>query len=151
MRRKELEITDRAEIEAIIADAMICRLAMCDGDRPYIVPMNFGYRDNTFFFHCAAEGRKLGILADNNRVCLQLDADTEVERGDTACDFGMKYRSVIAFGTATIIDDASEKAAALDALVQHYSVSPEEYPEALLKVMKVIKVEVESITAKRSE
>jgi nitroimidazol reductase NimA-like FMN-containing flavoprotein (pyridoxamine 5'-phosphate oxidase superfamily) len=80
-----------------------------------------------------------------------MDVDAELKRGDTACGFGMKYRSVIAFGAATIIDDASEKAAALDTIVQHYSASPEEYPEALLNVMKVIKVEIESITAKKSE
>jgi nitroimidazol reductase NimA-like FMN-containing flavoprotein (pyridoxamine 5'-phosphate oxidase superfamily) len=151
MRRKELEINDRAEIEATIAEATVCRVAMCDGDRPYIVAMNFGYRDNRFYFHCAAEGRKLDILANNDRVCLQMDVGAEIERGDTACEFGMKYRSVIAFGTATIIDDASEKAAALDTIVQHYSVSPEEYPEALLNVMKVIEVEIESMTAKKSE
>ena len=151
MRRKELEITERAGIEAIIAKATVCRLAMCDGDRPYIVALSFGYSDNSFYFHCATEGKKLDILATNNRVCLQLDADVKVERGDTACDFGVKYESVIAYGTATILDDPSEKTEALDILVQHYSASPEEYPEALVNATKVIKVEIESMTAKKSE
>ena len=36
MRRKDREITDRAEIEAIIAKAQVCRLAMVDEDLPYI-------------------------------------------------------------------------------------------------------------------
>jgi nitroimidazol reductase NimA-like FMN-containing flavoprotein (pyridoxamine 5'-phosphate oxidase superfamily) len=151
MRRKEMEMSDRAEIEAIIAEAMVCRLAMCDGDRPYIVPMSFGYRDGKLYFHCATEGKKLGILAKNDKVCFEMDVDQEVKRGGSACDFGMKYRSVIGFGAASIIDDPSEKAAALDVIARHYSASPEEYPEALLEVMKVIQVEIESMTGKKSE
>jgi nitroimidazol reductase NimA-like FMN-containing flavoprotein (pyridoxamine 5'-phosphate oxidase superfamily) len=151
MRRKEKAITERAELEAILAEATVCRLAMCDADRPYIVPMNFGYRGGALYFHCATEGKKLGILARNDRVCFEMDVDHEVKRGDNACDFGMKYRSVIGFGSASIIDDPSQKAEALDIVVEHYSASPGEYPEALLKAVKVIKVEIESMTGKKSE
>ncbi len=151
MRRKDLEMASQTEIEAIIAEAMICRLAMCDGNQPYIVPLNFAYRDDTLYFHCAIQGKKLDILANNNRVCFEMDVGLELKRGDSACASGMKYGSVIGFGTATVIDDPSEKAAALDILVEHYSVSPEEYPEALLNVMKVIKVDIESMTGKKSE
>ena len=150
MRRKDLEMADRAEVEAIIAEAMVCRLAMCDGNQPYIVPLSFGYRDDALYFHCAMQGRKLDILATNNRVCFEMDVGLELKRGDSACNSGMKYGSVIGFGTATVIDDPSEKAAALDIIVEHYSVSPDEYPDALLKVTKVIKVEIESITGKKS-
>jgi hypothetical protein len=61
MRRKEKEITDRAELEAVIAEAQVCRLAMCDGAHPYVVPLCFGYEAGTFYVHCAAEGQKLAI------------------------------------------------------------------------------------------
>ena len=63
----------------------------------------------------------------------------------------MKYRSVIGFGTASFVVDPSEKAAALDIFVEHYAVSPEEYPEALLKVTKVLKVEIDSMTGRKSD
>ena len=45
MRRKEKEITDKNQIEKILEESPVCRLAMVDGDKPYMVPMNFGYRD----------------------------------------------------------------------------------------------------------
>lgn len=151
MRRRELEISERHEIEAIIAEAIVCRLAMCDGDRPYLVPLSFGYRDNTLYFHCAMEGKKLAILADNPNVCFEMDVDVEVKRADTPCGFGMTYRSVIGSGTASIIDDPVEKARALDVIVRHYSASPDTYPEALLEIMKVIRVEIECLTGKKSE
>ena len=151
MRRKDLELTERAEVEAILAEATVCRLAMCDGDQPYVVPLSFGYRDDALYFHCAAQGKKLDILEKNNKVCFELDVDQELKRGDRAWEFGVKYRSVIGFGAARIIDDPSEKAAALDIVVEHYGVSPEEYPDALLNVTNVIKVEIDSMTGKKSE
>ena len=59
MRRKDKEITDRNAIESIIAKSRICRLAMVDDAGPYIVPLCFGFRNNTLYFHSAAEGKKL--------------------------------------------------------------------------------------------
>jgi nitroimidazol reductase NimA-like FMN-containing flavoprotein (pyridoxamine 5'-phosphate oxidase superfamily) len=151
MRRQELEITERAEIESIIAEAQVCRLAMCDGDRPYMVPLSFGYSGNTLYFHCATEGRKLDVLGKNSNVCFEMDVEVDVKRGDTACEFGMNYRSVIGFGTASILDDTDQKIEALDVIMKHYKGAPEEYPEALLNIMKVIKIEIESMTAKASQ
>ena len=43
MRRKDKEIRDEAEIEAILKEAIVCRLALFDGRRPYIVAMCFGH------------------------------------------------------------------------------------------------------------
>ena len=52
MRRKDREITDREEILAIIRKCDVCRIALNDGDYPYIVPLNFGLDvqgDQVFF------------------------------------------------------------------------------------------------------
>ena len=65
MRRKEKEIKDKKEIEQIFKEAHVCRLGMVDGKIPYIVPMNFGYRDNILYFHSALSGRKIDILKNN--------------------------------------------------------------------------------------
>ena len=45
MRRYEREMTDKAEIETVLAKATVVHLAMVDEGRPYLVPMNFGYAD----------------------------------------------------------------------------------------------------------
>jgi len=62
MRRREKQITDRSQIEAIIARSQVCRLALSDGGQPYIVPLCFGYRRSRLYFHSAAAGRKIDIL-----------------------------------------------------------------------------------------
>ena len=72
MRRKDREIEDRAELESIIGAAMVCRLAMSEDDRPYIVPLCFGYKDGNLYFHSAEEGKKLEILRVNSSICFEI-------------------------------------------------------------------------------
>gem|GEM_PF-6349396 len=49
MRRSERAITDPAELESILREALVCRMGLCDGEVPYVVPMNYGYRDGSVF------------------------------------------------------------------------------------------------------
>ena len=43
MRRKDREITDIEELLAVVSRCKVCRLAMAENNRPYVVPLNFGY------------------------------------------------------------------------------------------------------------
>ena len=78
MRKKEREITDIGEIEKIIRKATVCRLGLALNDVPYVVPLSFGYADKTLYLHGAKEGKKLDIIRQNNRVCFEVDVDSEV-------------------------------------------------------------------------
>ena len=151
MRRKDKEITDKAEIESIIGRSMVCRLAMTDKGQPYIVPLCFGYKDNTLYFHSAGQGKKLDILKKNNLVCFEFDIDCEPIKEDKACDWGMKYKSVVGFGKASFIKDFESKCKALDVIMQQYSGESFVYPEAKVKNAVVIKVEIENMTGKYSK
>lgn len=151
MRRKDKEITDNAEIESIICRSMVCRLAMADKNRPYIVPLCFGYKDNTLYFHSSGQGKKLDMLKKNNLVCFEFDIDYEPIKSDKVCEWGMKYKSVIGFGKASFIEDFESKRRALDIIIQHYSGESFDYPEAKIKNTVIIKVKIEHMTGKYSE
>jgi len=43
MRKANQEIKKREEMEEILKATLICRIAMMDGNRPYIIPFNYGY------------------------------------------------------------------------------------------------------------
>ena len=92
MRRHDKQITDASEIEDILRKASVCRLALCDEGRPYIVPLCFGYKDNVLYFHSASAGKKLDILRKNNNVCFEVDIDNELVKTGQVCDWGMKYK-----------------------------------------------------------
>lgn len=153
MRLKEREITDRRAIEEIIKRAKFCRLGLCDMGQPYIVPLNFGYQDGRFFFHSAKEGRKLEVLAANERVCVEIDLDIKPLPSDKPCDWGFAYKSVIAFGRARFISDPEEKIAGLKAILAQQTGKTEgfEIAEKDAARVMVFRVEVESLTGKKAE
>ena len=151
MRRKEKEIVEKNEIEAVIAAAKVCRLAMAENGHPYIVPLCFGYADGVIYFHSAREGKKLDILKQNNRVCFEFDIDTEVKTGKTACQWGMRFRSVIGFGKAYFIEDPESKRSALHVIMGQYGSGAFEFPDETVSKTTVIRVEIESMTGKRAD
>ncbi len=148
MRRHEREIKDQESIEAIIKEAIVCRLAMIDGEWPYIVPMNFGYQDNTLYFHCARKGSKAGLLENNPKVGFEIDQPIEIIEGEKACRWTQKYRSVIGTGEASFIEDMDEKRTAMDIIMAQYSDGQWDYPDKMLGVMGFVKVEIREMRAK---
>ena len=150
MRRKDKEIRDSQEIAAIIKRAMVCRIGLSDNDVPYIVPMNYGYVNNHLYLHSATQGKKIEIIKQNNRVCFEMDIDHELVKSETPCQWTTKYRSVIGSGQAFFVDDPTEKAMALNSIRQHYSSPPCQFPAVKMKKVTIIRVEIESMTGKKS-
>jgi nitroimidazol reductase NimA-like FMN-containing flavoprotein (pyridoxamine 5'-phosphate oxidase superfamily) len=114
------------------------------------VPLCFGYEEVFLYFHAAHEGKKIEIIKKNNCVCFEFDANAELVEEQQACDWGMKYQSVIGFGTAVFIDDVEEKRRALDIIMRQYSNRSFSFPEHALAGTTVIRVAIESMTGKQS-
>jgi uncharacterized protein len=150
MRRKEKEITKKTEIEAVINNALVCRLGLSDNNIPYIVPLCFGYEDDTIYVHGALKGHKIDILQKNQNVCFEFDINTEIVEAENACEWGMKYRSVIGLGKASFIDAPEDKRKALNIIMNQYSAEQFQFSENEINRTAVIKIEVTSITGKES-
>ncbi len=151
MRRKEKEITDKDEIDSIIRQAQVCRLGLADAGVAYIVPLCFGYDGNQLYFHSAREGRKIEILKRNNQVCFEFEVDTKISPGKTVCDWGMQYRSVVGYGTASFIEIPGKKRRALDIIMAQYADGAFEYAAEALDKILITKVDISSMTGKKSE
>lgn len=153
MRRKDREITDINEIQDIFAKALVCRVSFSYNDTTYIVPMNFGYvlnDRNELYFHCAREGKKIDYLKKNNYVCFEIDTDHELVIGSDACDYSMKYRSVIGWGYINIIDDDDQKIIGLNHILSRYSSDTRfSYQKSNLDRILVLKLEISEMTGKK--
>ena len=150
MRRKDREIKDKKLIESIIKRASVCRIALSENDVPYIVPLNFGHKNNFLYFHSGKEGRKIDMIRRNNIVCFEIEIDSELVEAENPCNWSMKYYSIIGFGKAFLVEDFEEKREALDIIVEHYSgKSSFEYPEKTVNNVAIIKVKIESMTGKK--
>ncbi|RLC16140.1 MAG: pyridoxamine 5'-phosphate oxidase family protein [Deltaproteobacteria bacterium] len=150
MRRKDKEISNESDIKAIIEKTSVCRLGMVEGNKPYIVPLCFGYSDNALYFHGALKGKKIDLIRGNPNVCFEFDLLTETIESDNACDWSMKYQSIIGFGKASFIESLDEKRNAISIIMRQYSERSFQFPENQLKATAVIKVEIESLTSKQS-
>ncbi len=152
MRRKDKEIIDRNVIDKILNEAQIIRIAMVDGTEPYIVAMNYFYMDGALYMHSAMEGRKIDILRKNNRVAFQTETAAELHTGEDACDYSMKYLSVSGMGRVSFIDDDQIKTAVLNGIInKHTGKSGYKFPEAMLGLTLIIKIEIDSISGKKSK
>lgn len=150
MRRSDKEITDKSLIESIIGRSTVCRIAMVDDGEPYLVPVSFGYENDTIYIHGARDGRKMTILSKNPSVCFECETDVRLVSDGPACRWGMAYRSVIGFGTASFIHDREEKRRALAIIMRQYSDESHVYQDSEIDATAVIGISVTRMTGKQS-
>jgi nitroimidazol reductase NimA-like FMN-containing flavoprotein (pyridoxamine 5'-phosphate oxidase superfamily) len=150
MRRKEKEVKDMTLIEEIIKQSRVCRLGLVDGDKPYVIPMSFGY-DGSLYFHSALEGRKIAVLKKNPQVCFEFDEVTKLVKNKDACEWGMAFKSVIGEGKAVFVEDITQKAHGLGVIMAQYSNRSFEFPKESMDKTALIKVTITRITGKQGE
>ena len=152
MTKRELQITDLNEIKAILDTAKVLRLGLAVDNEPYIVPMNYGYimEDGklTFYLHSALRGKKLDMIRANPKVFLELDCNLIPFEGRVACQYGLSYSSIMARGTAVIVEDVEEKKTAMSALMKTQTGKDFSFHDKLVGMVAVIRVDVSEYTAK---
>lgn len=85
MRRKDKEISEFEQIEAILKRERVCRLALSENNTPYLVPLSYGYANKTLYFHSAPEGKKIEILRTNPKLCFEIESNIEVVTDPLPC------------------------------------------------------------------
>lgn len=155
MYRKDREITDTAAKIAVIDGCKVCRLGLAADNRPYVVPLNFGYRyaDGvlTVYVHGALRGKKREMIGKNGAACFEVDSGRELIEADKACNYGFAYESVIGFGHIAVIDAKDEKADALNMIMRHQTGKEAAYrfSDAELDSVAVYKLTIDNCTGKQ--
>jgi nitroimidazol reductase NimA-like FMN-containing flavoprotein (pyridoxamine 5'-phosphate oxidase superfamily) len=151
MRRKEKEVCSREVMEKLLNSAQIVRIGLCDGSEPYIVPMLFGFHEGSIFMHSAKEGRKIDIIKKGGMVCFEVEEAGEVTEKETPCKWTLDYVSIVGWGEARILESRDEMCKGLDAIMLHYGGKPPfEYADSTLSKIVVIRIDITSMTCKRS-
>ena len=109
---------DAAWALEVMDKAPYITVSMTDGEgMPYAVPLSLARTDEqTFYFHCALEGKKLDILQTNPNVCLTAVTKCKPTVGPKDGSFTLEFKSAIAFGRAELVTDDTEKREALRAI-----------------------------------
>ena len=150
MRRKDHEITTPKILTELLASAQVCRLAMVADGEPYVVPLNYGYRDNALYFHSAPVGRKIDALRQNSRVCFEVESPHEIVRHAEPCEWGVKVRSIVGYGRVEFVTDLEEKRRALDVIMaQHGKTDANTYDPRQLAAVAILRLDIESLAGKQ--
>jgi nitroimidazol reductase NimA-like FMN-containing flavoprotein (pyridoxamine 5'-phosphate oxidase superfamily) len=151
MRRHDREIVSREEIDAVIRQADVCRLALADNDEPYLVPVSFGYDGEAIYIHTASKGKKIDFFTANPRVCFEVEANVQIiADDDKACNWTFEFESVIGHGEIRELVSESDKAGGLNHIMRHYSGREWPFAPKDLETTRVWRIEIESVTGKRS-
>ena len=149
IRRKDKEMGKDEAIQ-LLAKCEYGVLSTVGGDgQPYGVPLNYAYKDNCIYFHCALIGHKIDNIVNNPNVSFCAVGDTKV----LPAEFATEYVSAVVFGVASEVQGA-ERYNALVWLLEKYS--PEfieegkKYIEKHDKATKVIKIEIQHISGKKA-
>ena len=89
--------------------------------RPYGLPLSLASADGVnWYFHCALEGKKLDAIKIHPEVCLSAVTRCTPTVGPKDATFTLQYKSAIAFGKATIVEDDAEKTKGLRLICERF-------------------------------
>ena len=117
---------------------------------PYGVPLSYVYADGKLYFHSAKDGHKIDAVRNNNKVSFTVIAQDNI----VAEEYTTYFQSVIAFGTARILEQDDEKRAAIEQLAEKYM--PDLKEGRLQEIEKefhrlcMIEVTIDSLTGKEA-
>jgi nitroimidazol reductase NimA-like FMN-containing flavoprotein (pyridoxamine 5'-phosphate oxidase superfamily) len=149
MRRKDKEIGSDETIKLLTECEYGVLSTVGDDGQPYGVPLNYAYKDNCIYFHCALKGHKIDNLDNNPKVSFCAVGDTKV----LPSEFSTNYVSAVVFGAASEVQ-GTERYNALVLLIEKFSPGfmeeGEKYIEKFDKATKVIKIEIQHLSGKKA-
>ena len=148
---KTLIHTDKEQIESIIRQSDVCFVGMADTDgTPYVLPMNFGYKDGVIYLHSAQDGRSISILERNPKFCITFSIDHALvfQHPEVACSYRMRSKSVIAWGKVAYEEDFDKKVEALDIIMKQYSDKTFRYSDPAVRNVKIWTVDIDEVSCK---
>ena len=108
---------DRATIDAILDEALICHLAFSVEGQPYAIPTAYARIGDHVYVHGSAASRMLRA-AGGAPVCFTATLLDGLVLARSAFHHSMNYRSVVVLGAAEEVSDEEERLAAMRALVE---------------------------------
>jgi nitroimidazol reductase NimA-like FMN-containing flavoprotein (pyridoxamine 5'-phosphate oxidase superfamily) len=131
------------EIEEFLRGQRIARLGCHAGGETYVVPVIYAYGGGALVT-VTQEGRKVAMLRENPRVCVELDEYDTDGRGS--------WRSVIAYGTAEeLAGDDVEDALALLRKRFARAAGREAEPRPLSPGTVVLRIRLETLSGRAVE
>jgi len=110
---------DRATVEAILDEGLVCHVGFVDGGQPFVIPSAYARAGDHLVVHGSAASRMMTALCAGAPACATVTLLDGLVLARSGFHHSMNFRSVVVVGTATEVTDPAEKRRALDAIVEH--------------------------------
>jgi hypothetical protein len=122
MRKVSREMPADWALNEVFAKAPYITVSMVTPDgAPYAVPLSLAMTNNeTFYFHCAPEGKKCDIWKSNPNVWLSAVSRCKPMIGPKDNSFTLEFRSATAKGMVELVTDNNEKILGLKAISKRF-------------------------------
>jgi len=110
---------ERELVYQILDEGLVCHVGFAIDSQPFVIPTAYGRLGNCLYIHGASASRMMRSLASGVEVCVTVTLLDGLVLARTVFHHSMNYRSVVIFGTATLVEDADEKLKALEVFTEH--------------------------------
>ena len=152
IREANRAVYDRETIYKILDEAFVCHVGFAQEAQPFVIPTMFARIAGAIYFHGSAASRMLRGSSGGLPVCITVTLTDGLVLARSIFNHSMNYRSVVALGNATLIDDPAEKIAALQAFTE--KLIPGRWNDARqpnekeLKATSILKLPLTEVSAK---
>jgi uncharacterized protein len=152
LREAHRAVYDREAIYKILDEAFVCHVGFASEGQPFVIPTMFARIGEAIYFHGSAASRMLRRLSGGLPACITVTLTDGLVLARSVFNHSMNYRSVVALGTATLIDDPAEKLQALRAFTE--KLIPDRWNDARqpnekeLKATSILKLPLTEVSAK---
>ena len=148
IRRKDRAMKTSREMEILLEETAIGRLALTTKDGPYVVPVNYLFFEGNIYFHSALSGRKIESIQADPLVCFLVDQVGPQVLWEQSCGISQIYKSVICFGKAEFVEDPIEKRTILERLVKKYVPNSHRVDDQNVRATALVKIVIETMSGK---
>src|SRR5256885_13418545 len=112
-------VYDRATIDAILDQGLICHVGFSVDGETFVLPTIHVRVGDKVCLHGSRASRMMQALAGGADACVAVTIVDGLVLARSIFHHSMNYRSVVLFGKASIVEDDTEKVAVLRALSEH--------------------------------
>jgi uncharacterized protein len=152
VRESGRAVYDRGAICKILDEGFVCHVGFTVDGQTYVIPTMYARVGDAIYFHGSAASRMLRGVGSGLNVCLTVTLADGLVLARSVFNHSMNYRSVVALGSAVIVDEPSEKLAALQAFTE--KILPGRWNDARqpnekeLKATSILRLPLNEVSAK---
>jgi nitroimidazol reductase NimA-like FMN-containing flavoprotein (pyridoxamine 5'-phosphate oxidase superfamily) len=152
VREPHRGVYDRQSIYEILDEGFVCHVGFAVEGQPFVIPTMYARVGEAIYFHGSAASRMLRGVSSGIAVCLTVTLVDGLVLARSVFNHSMNYRSVVALGTAVLVNAPEEKLEALRAFTE--KILPGRWSEARqpndkeLKATSILRLALAEVSAK---